>query len=148
MNVYNIPQCAAASSPDLSNKTEYPYFFRSVSSDVIGARAFVTLAQNMNWKRVAVLTPNSPFGLGYLKAFQASAVGSGVQIIASKLYPLGNQNFTSQIKDFKDLDAKIFYLFSNDPDYLLILKVNKDLIQFIKGSKRTRNVGSWLCFCW
>lgn len=90
---------------------------------MIGARAFVTLAKNMNWKRVAVMTPNSPFGLGYLKAFEAAIIGSGVQVIASKLYPLGNTNFTSQIKDFKDLDAKVFYIFGNDPDYQLIFAV-------------------------
>ena len=58
----NIPQwypsltsCCASSSPALSNKTQYPNFFRTIPNDEYQGRAIVLFAVKKGWKRISIL---------------------------------------------------------------------------------------------
>ena len=45
----------AASSPDLDDKADFPYFLRTVPSDVYQAKVMLSIIQAMGWEYVGLL---------------------------------------------------------------------------------------------
>ncbi|KAJ3366725.1 hypothetical protein GGF32_003369 [Allomyces javanicus] len=67
-----VPQCSfSAVHPELSNKKEYPTFFRTIAASAVYARAFLELMNQMKWQRFALLSSMDAFGSGF-----AQSVGS------------------------------------------------------------------------
>ncbi|KAJ3372889.1 Metabotropic GABA-B receptor subtype 3A [Allomyces arbusculus] len=67
-----VPQCSfSAVHPELSNKKEYPMFFRTIAAAAVYARAFLELMDQMKWHRFALLSSMDAFGSGF-----AQSVGS------------------------------------------------------------------------
>lgn len=70
----HIPQCCGSStSPALSSKTEYPFFFRTLSNDNLQAVAMFEYILFNGWKRVSVIYEDSSYGLGLYLAFTSEA---------------------------------------------------------------------------
>lgn len=61
--VRHIPQCSCASaSVDLSDKSAYPYFFRTVGDVVLYGRSLVDWVQHMGWNMFALIYTNDNVG--------------------------------------------------------------------------------------
>lgn len=51
-----IPQCSCASATTtLSDKVNYPYFFRTTPNVVLYGDAIIDWAKNMGWKRIVLV---------------------------------------------------------------------------------------------
>ncbi|XP_014913696.1 olfactory receptor CR1 [Poecilia latipinna] len=67
-----------ASSPSLSDRRQYPNFFRTMASDIYQARAIAQLAIKYNWTWVGAVVANNEYGLMAVKVFQEEIQGAGV----------------------------------------------------------------------
>ncbi|XP_024866611.1 extracellular calcium-sensing receptor [Kryptolebias marmoratus] len=67
-----------ASCPCLSDRQQYPNFFRTMASDIYQAQAIVQLAIRFNWTWVGAVVANNDYGLTAVKIFQEGIQGAGV----------------------------------------------------------------------
>ncbi|XP_071353441.1 extracellular calcium-sensing receptor-like [Trachinotus anak] len=67
-----------ASCPCLSDRLQYPNFFRTIPSDIYQARAIAQLAIHFNWTWVGAVVANTDYGLMAIKIFQEETQGAGV----------------------------------------------------------------------
>lgn len=56
-----------ASSPSLSDRLQFPNFFRTMASDIYQARAIAQLAIKYNWAWVGAVVANNDYGLMAVK---------------------------------------------------------------------------------
>lgn len=115
--VYGIPQMSAlASSTDIDNKDQYPYFARSCTSTDGDARAAVDYYKYMETKfersipYVAVLFVRDAYGAALQKAFQDVADEHGIQT-QSIPFPYDNPNdIPAAIEQLKDTAFRYFFV--------------------------------------
>ncbi|XP_008307801.3 olfactory receptor CR1 [Cynoglossus semilaevis] len=67
-----------ASCPCLSDRTKFPFFFRTMPSDIFQARALAQLVLQFRWTWVGVVLPNSDYGHLMVQAFKEELIGKGV----------------------------------------------------------------------
>ncbi|XP_022250369.1 metabotropic glutamate receptor 3-like [Limulus polyphemus] len=69
LRLFHVPQISYQStSPTLSNKEKYEYFFRTVPSDVNQAHAILELLRRFKWTYVSIVYSNTDYGnKGYEK---------------------------------------------------------------------------------
>ncbi|XP_057695403.1 extracellular calcium-sensing receptor [Corythoichthys intestinalis] len=67
-----------ASCPCLSDRRQFPNFFRTVPSDIYQARAIARLAIYFKWTWIGAVVANNDYGLVAVKVFQEETQGSGV----------------------------------------------------------------------
>ena len=74
---------ASASSPDLDDRINFPYFLRTVPSDVEQARAMISIIKRMGWNYVSLLYVENNYGSKGKEAFVRLANESGICIADS-----------------------------------------------------------------
>lgn len=74
---------ASASSPDLDDKINFPYFLRTVPSDIEQSRAMISIIKQMGWKYVSLLYVENNYGNKGRAAFMKLANESGICIADS-----------------------------------------------------------------
>ncbi|KAJ3412612.1 hypothetical protein HDV05_000480 [Chytridiales sp. JEL 0842] len=80
-SVNNVLHCAnLASTPQLSNKADYPTSFRTQSASLYQARAMLALVTSFNVTTVSVLSSNDEFGQGVTQQLQSLAPLSNVTL--------------------------------------------------------------------
>ncbi|XP_029964635.1 extracellular calcium-sensing receptor-like [Salarias fasciatus] len=79
-----------ASCPCLSDRLQYPTFFRTIPSDVYQARAFAHLAIRFNWSWIGVVITNTAYGQMALKVFQEEI--QGAEVCVAFVATLGREN--------------------------------------------------------
>ncbi|XP_071353440.1 extracellular calcium-sensing receptor-like [Trachinotus anak] len=67
-----------ASCPCLSDRRQFPNFFRTMPSDIYQARAIAQLAIHFNWTWIGAVVANNDYGLMAVKIFQEETQGAGV----------------------------------------------------------------------
>ncbi|XP_068575571.1 olfactory receptor CR1 [Cebidichthys violaceus] len=67
-----------ASCPCLSDRREFPNFFRTMPSDIYQARAIAQLSIRFNWTWIGAVVANNDYGLVAIKVFQEETRGAGV----------------------------------------------------------------------
>lgn len=75
----------AASSHDLDDKISYPYFLRTVPSDVQQVNAIVSLLIQLNWRYVGIIYANNNYGAKAKEIFLASAKKNNICVPAPKV---------------------------------------------------------------
>ncbi|XP_026169655.1 extracellular calcium-sensing receptor-like [Mastacembelus armatus] len=68
----------AASCSCLSDRLEFPNFFRTIPSDFYQARAIAQLVIQFNWTWIGAVVTNNNYGLSAIKIFQEEIEGAGV----------------------------------------------------------------------
>uniref|UniRef100_A0A3B4YNS8 Olfactory receptor C family, r1 n=1 Tax=Seriola lalandi dorsalis TaxID=1841481 RepID=A0A3B4YNS8_SERLL len=71
----NSAMSYTASCPCLSDRRQFPNFFRTMPSDIYQARAIAHLAINFNWTWIGAVVANNDYGL---MIFQEETQGAGV----------------------------------------------------------------------
>ncbi|KAJ8021489.1 Metabotropic glutamate receptor 3 [Holothuria leucospilota] len=88
LKLFKIPQISYwSTSPDLSNKDRYPYFFRTVPPDHHQARAMIEILRYFNWTYVTVIHENSNYGIRGAEEVQRLAREYGICIAATEMLP-------------------------------------------------------------
>ena len=61
--LFKVPQISpSSSSPSLSNRDLYPYFFRTIPPDDLQAKAIVDLLSHFKWTHFSTIYSNDPYG--------------------------------------------------------------------------------------
>ncbi|KAK2847387.1 hypothetical protein Q5P01_010386 [Channa striata] len=75
----SVPLISYSSScPCLSNRVQFPNFFRTVPSDIYQARAIAQLSIRFNWTWIGAVVENNSYGHTAIKIFQEETEGAGV----------------------------------------------------------------------
>ncbi|KAM9853205.1 olfactory receptor CR1 [Aulostomus maculatus] len=67
-----------SSCPCLSDRQQFPNFFRTIPSDIYQARAMAQLAIRFNWTWIGAVIANNDYGFVAVKVFQEEIRGAGV----------------------------------------------------------------------
>ncbi|CAF3757454.1 unnamed protein product [Rotaria sp. Silwood1] len=95
-----IPVIAySATSPDLSDKTAYPNFYRTVPSDNTAAKALVKLFNRFNWTSCLIIYQNDAFGSGASKAISDAFHTSGLNVTQMLLFDIAKRSFRADLKN-------------------------------------------------
>ncbi|CAF3232890.1 unnamed protein product [Rotaria socialis] len=63
--IIGIPAISySATDPDLSDRSDYPNFYRTIPSDKMAAKAIVKLFERFHWKSCILIYQNDAFGMG------------------------------------------------------------------------------------
>ncbi|KAL7750231.1 hypothetical protein RI367_004404 [Sorochytrium milnesiophthora] len=131
-----IWQCSgSATSPKLTDKSQYWYFFRTVTPDNFQGIAHAQLAKYMQWDTVNILYSSDSYGSGIAQAFANTAALLGIQIASSQLYVYGSGvagPYDLQLSSIKQSPSRIVFVFGYDVD----------LIGILRGAKQRGMVGN------
>ncbi|KAJ3200657.1 hypothetical protein HDU67_001949, partial [Dinochytrium kinnereticum] len=83
---FQVYSCTAATSPALSDKSQYQYFFRTVPSSTRQAQSIARLIHSNGWAKVAVITVNNDYGLGLSQGFLSAAAKLNITILRNEAY--------------------------------------------------------------
>lgn len=70
----------SSTSPELSDKSSYPFFMRVVGPDDNQGLAWATIAREYGWNRVGLLSSTESIHEDLARAFQTEAVSSGISV--------------------------------------------------------------------
>ncbi|XP_033833297.1 extracellular calcium-sensing receptor-like [Periophthalmus magnuspinnatus] len=102
-----------ATCPCLSDRQQYPNFFRSIPSDIYQARALAQLAIRFQWTWIGAVVSNTDYGLGAVKIFQEETVGS---VCLAFVRTLRRENIISDAREaaltIKASAAKVIVIFT------------------------------------
>nr|XP_009857999.2 metabotropic glutamate receptor 3-like [Ciona intestinalis] len=77
----------AATSPNLSDKQRYPYFFRTTSSDKFQVRAIIQVLQMNGWEYVSFIHDNDDYGNAASEEFQKQITETNICLSANIRFP-------------------------------------------------------------
>ena len=88
LRVFNIPQISYGStSPDLSNKELYSYFFRTVPPDSFQAQALVDIVKKYGWNYIFTVHSSGNYGQKGIAKFHEAAKREGICIALAEKIP-------------------------------------------------------------
>ncbi|KAI8842571.1 periplasmic binding protein-like I [Chytridium lagenaria] len=129
MNSFQVYQCSGASTtPELSNKDMFPYFLGPVPSDENQGKALVKLLAFFQWRKVALITVNTSYGIGGETPYNLSRVSYRLQqektspSSATKPTTEALRTLDSKWIPYKDSDARVIVVIGYDIDTINILR--------------------------
>ncbi|KAA8594346.1 hypothetical protein FQN60_005180 [Etheostoma spectabile] len=126
-----------ASCPCLSDRRQYPHFFRTMPSDIYQAWAIAQLAIRYNWTYVGAVVVNNDYGLVAIKLFQEETQEAGVCV--EFIETLQRENIMSDARraalTIQASTAKVILIFTWYTDvrelFLQLSKINVTDKQFV-----------------
>ncbi|XP_053377191.1 metabotropic glutamate receptor 3-like isoform X2 [Mercenaria mercenaria] len=120
LRLFKIPQISYAStSAQLSDKTRYEYFARTVPPDNYQALAMVDIVQFFNWTYVSTVASEGEYGVSGIEFFQQEARSRNICLAETlKISSNPTHEEYSQIIDklLKKTNAKVVILFLREED--------------------------------
>ncbi|XP_069101089.1 uncharacterized protein [Argopecten irradians] len=127
----------ASSSPDLDDVINYPFFLRTVPSDVTQVGAMVKIIEHMGWKRVGMLYVNNNYGSKGKALFVEKAAARGICVTTPiEMSESGNQNEIFQISlDLGERGEEVFVYFGTEGRIVDLLTEMKRRVEQINPLK-------------
>ncbi|MGH0143046.1 UNVERIFIED_CONTAM: hypothetical protein FKN15_077590 [Acipenser sinensis] len=125
LGVFRIPMVSYfASCACLSNRKEFPSFFRTVPSDNFQARAMARLLKLFGWTWVGVIAGDDDYGKFGIQLFGEEIKKSDVCVAFSEIIPkVYSKNKIMQIvKTIKQSTAKVIVTFAIEGDIYSVLE--------------------------
>ncbi|XP_067850832.1 vomeronasal type-2 receptor 1-like [Heptranchias perlo] len=125
LGIYRYPQISYFSSvPRLSDKEEFPSFFRTMPSDMFQSKVFVLLVKRFGWKWVGILADDIDYGIQAAQMFREEVEKLGVCIAFSETIPTDNskEKYLQVVDVIKMSSAKIIVAFSCDTNIVPLLE--------------------------
>jgi branched-chain amino acid transport system substrate-binding protein len=94
-----------SSSPDVTNAGDY--VFRNYPSDELKTTAMVKLFQEMNFKKVAIISENTDFSQAFRKSLKAKLPADA--IVFDEVVDPGTKDFRSLISRLKSIEFDVFF---------------------------------------
>ncbi|XP_067897823.1 extracellular calcium-sensing receptor-like [Heterodontus francisci] len=125
LGLFGIPLVSYfASCACLSDKLEFPTFFRTVPSDAVQIKALFRLVIYFKWSWLGVVAVDSDYGRFGIQSFTEEISNSNVCIAYTKFIPSGRASYRmSNIADtIKKSSAKVIILFCGESDTFALIK--------------------------
>ncbi|KAJ3186392.1 hypothetical protein HK101_009683 [Irineochytrium annulatum] len=111
LNEHKIPVCDGSStSPTLSDKTNYPNFFRTVAPDNLAGSAILNFIVSQGWTHISIIASDDPYGQGIADLLTASAGQKNLQLMSRSNFVIGDSDFTAHINVIKAAQSTIVVL--------------------------------------
>lgn len=123
----------ASSSPDLDDRINYPYFLRTVPSDVDQAKAMIEIAKHLKWKYVGgILYVNNNYGSKGKELLMSYANQSDICVGRAIEIQETEDNSFDVIDEMKRTKSHVFMYFGTDVRLkALLAKMKKDNYQSV-----------------
>eukprot|EP00834_Sanchytrium_tribonematis_P005277 NODE_309_length_10065_cov_0.706101.p1 type:complete len:492 gc:universal NODE_309_length_10065_cov_0.706101:5110-3635(-) len=111
-----IPVCSgSATNQALENKTEFPYFIRTIPNDNIQGKVLAQFVVQMKWKRINLMNNLDAFAVGVRSAFlselnlsnQQADDADKVTIVADLQYEVYQKDFSLYLSQIKDSESTV-----------------------------------------
>ncbi|KAJ3365841.1 Metabotropic GABA-B receptor subtype 3A [Allomyces arbusculus] len=107
-NRYKLWQCSGAStSSALSDKGNFPYFFRTIQDDPQQGVAMAYFLQSMGWKSVNTLSSSDSYGQSISSSFMTAATALGIDVVSNQVFSLTATDYTFQLKAIAESGSNI-----------------------------------------
>ncbi|KAM4889326.1 vomeronasal type-2 receptor 1-like [Thomomys bottae] len=119
LGLYYVPQVGYISTCSLlSDKYQFPSYFRIVPSDKIQSQAVVKLIQHFGWVWVGTIASDDDYGKYGVKQFKENLEALNLCIAFSETIPkvYSNEKMQKAVKAVKDSSAKVIVLYASDLD--------------------------------
>ncbi|KAM8953139.1 extracellular calcium-sensing receptor-like [Pelodytes ibericus] len=121
LGVYRYPQISYLSSINtLSNKQDFPSFFRTIPSDAFQTMAFAAIVKHFGWKWVGTLAEDNDYGYLGVKLFSEQVQSLGTCIAFSETIPLvySKERYLTIAETIQQSSATVIIVFSGDTNLL------------------------------
>ncbi|XP_053316369.1 extracellular calcium-sensing receptor-like [Spea bombifrons] len=121
LGTYHYPQVSYFSSINtLSNKQDFPSFFRTIPSDTFQTTAFAAIVERFGWKWVGTLAEDNDYGYLGVQLFSEQVQKFGTCIAFSETIPLiySKQRYSAIAETIQQSSAKVIIIFSGDTNLL------------------------------
>ncbi|XP_056419523.1 extracellular calcium-sensing receptor-like [Hyla sarda] len=132
LGTYYYPQVSYFSSINvLSNKHEFPSFFRTIPSDTFQTTALAAIVEHFGWKWVGTLAEDNDYGNVGVQLFSEQVERLGVCIAFSETIPLvySKTKYLQVVETIKQSSANVIIVFSGDTNLVpLVWEIAKQNI--------------------
>ncbi|CAH2247304.1 extracellular calcium-sensing receptor-like, partial [Pelobates cultripes] len=121
LGTFHVPQVSYFSSINtLSNKQEFPSFFRTIPSDTFQTTAFAAIVEHFGWKWVGTLAEDNDYGHLGVQLFSEQVQKLGTCIAFSETIPLfySKERYSAIAETIRHSSAKVIIVFSGDTNLL------------------------------
>ncbi|ELU10782.1 hypothetical protein CAPTEDRAFT_200216 [Capitella teleta] len=101
----------AAFDPDLSQRTKYPYFFRTRAALTTFNAARKSLLDHFSWTRIAIIARQTDYFITTTDMMTVYLEDHGIDALTTEVYQTEAQPM-NEIKRIKQLDARIVFVFA------------------------------------
>ncbi|XP_043558920.1 extracellular calcium-sensing receptor-like [Chiloscyllium plagiosum] len=125
VGIFGIPMVSYFSSCTcLSNKKQFPTFFRTVPSDYFQVTAFVQLVKHFGWTWLAVFGSNDDYGHLGISTFVEQVTKVGVCVAFSDFLPkvYDKEKILHQVKLIKSSNVKVILAFAPEIDLSFLME--------------------------
>nr|XP_040048516.1 extracellular calcium-sensing receptor [Gasterosteus aculeatus aculeatus] len=122
---FNIPVIShSATCACLSNRRDYPSFFRTIPSDIHQSKALAKLMKHFGWTWVGAIRTNSDYGNGGMATFLQAAEREGVCVEYSlAIYRTDPRKWFLKVVDIiKESTSKVIVAFADGTDLDILIK--------------------------
>uniref|UniRef100_A0A8C5HU22 Extracellular calcium-sensing receptor-like n=1 Tax=Gouania willdenowi TaxID=441366 RepID=A0A8C5HU22_GOUWI len=125
MGPFHIPVIShSATCACLSNRRDYPSFFRTIPSDLYQSKALAKLVKHFGWTWVGAIRTNSDYGNGGMATFLEAAESEGVCVEYSvAIYRTDPKKWFLEVVDIiKKSTSKVIVAFADGTDLDILIK--------------------------
>ncbi|KAI9175979.1 hypothetical protein H9P43_006343 [Blastocladiella emersonii ATCC 22665] len=126
---FNLWQCVgAATSPELSNKTNHPYFFRTIPPDVAQSVFLARFVKAMGWNSVAVLFASDAYGTGIMTNFMNKANELEIRVNTAQSFTPGDdhEGYALSLDAIVTAGTRIVLYLGTFPDFIPIARLARE----------------------
>ncbi|XP_055030444.2 olfactory receptor CW1 [Misgurnus anguillicaudatus] len=119
LNLFRIPLVSYfASCACLSNKQQFPYFFRTIPSDVNQANALARLVKHFGWTWVGTVGADDAYGRTGIELFTAEVTRLGACVAYRVIIPKlpTHQQLHEIVRTIRDSTARVLVVFAIEED--------------------------------
>ncbi|KAH9508057.1 hypothetical protein Btru_052726 [Bulinus truncatus] len=97
----------ASSTPDLDDKINFPYFLRTVPSDVFQAKVMLRVIQTLKWQYVGLIYVKNNYGTKGMKYFKSLAMAENTGVCVAEEIGIGAVSSELDERDFALVYSKL-----------------------------------------
>ncbi|KAI9221701.1 periplasmic binding protein-like I [Blastocladiella britannica] len=128
---FNLWHCSGSvTSPDLSDKSMFPKFFRTIPNDALQGIAIARFIQSMGWQSCAVLYSSDAYGTGMMGTLTAEAQRLSLPVRSSQSYTpaagdgVGDaKSYTAALTAIQSSATRIIVFIGAFTDYVQVARI-------------------------
>ncbi|XP_063302500.1 extracellular calcium-sensing receptor-like [Pelobates fuscus] len=125
LGLYRYPQVSYFStSPILSNRNQFPSFFRTIPSDEFQSRGLAQLVTHFGWSWIGLLAIDNDYGQFGIQVIKQELLNSGacVAFVENILSNHPNRNAPQIVKTIQESTASVIVVVSSAFDFMSVLE--------------------------